>query len=277
MQAVFDSTGIVRRYAESLSEEPLLTTSQEVELSDRYHDSGDQSALDELIRCNVRLVITIARHMCGGASVPMDDAVQAGCLGLSIGARRFRSGMGAKFSTYVATWIKNEIRKCMRLRRTVRIPAWCSENYRSAMRCVADFTQEHGRKPTASELRGMLPSSVSYPTISRALYKGISSLDEDVFQDSNKSYLGAISDRSVSDSSSTEEDYQEMFSGMGKCLCDKERTVLVRRFGLDGREPLSTEEVAREVGCTKQNVCCIQKKALRKLRAYLERDMAAGQ
>ena len=267
-----DRVSLIDRYAASMSDVPLLTQEQEISLSEAYQRDGDQAALDSLIRSNVRLVITIAMQMGGSSQVPVEDLIQAGCLGLSIGARRYRAGRGAKFSTYVAFWIKSEMRKCLRQGQMVSLPPNRSDGYRMASAFIEKFRSANGREPSFDEIRGVLPGSVYSQTILKALGVDMTSLDRET-PDGNGRYIDLFS-ADVGDTGIGSDDVQEALEGMGVCLTERERTVLRMRFGLFGTPVETLPGIAKAVGCTKQNVCEIQKRALCKLRKYLERDVS---
>lgn len=247
----------------------LLTAAEEVELGRRIRH-GDTKALHWLVEGNRRLVISIAARYASDR-LPLEDLIQEGCLGLLHAAQKFDERKGCRFSTYATWWIRQAVvRAVVGQTRSIRLPLEAYTLLRRIDGWREVFTREQGRLPTLSEIAEALevPEArvaelVMAPTEPLSLDLPLSEEGgrlEDVVVDT----VGERPMEAVEKFALREEIEQALL-----CLTERERKVVVRRYGLDGEPGGSLEEVAAGVRLTRERVRQIEVGALRKLRMHL--------
>ena len=267
---VNDSTAIddpVRMYLKDIGKIPLLSAQREAELAEKIAE-GDESAKNELVEANLRLVVSIAKKYVGKGMYIL-DLIQEGNLGLIKAVDKFDHTKGYKFSTYATWWIKQAITRAIADQaRTIRIPVHMVETIHRVSRTSRQLLQENGREPTVEEIAerlNMTPEKVR--EIMKAAQDPVSL--ETPIGEEDDSHLG---DFIPDDSTPTPADavsYQLLREQLNKVLhtlTPREEMVIKLRFGLEDGRTRTLEEVGKEFNITRERIRQIEAKALRKLR-----------
>lgn len=264
-----DSTTIdpVKVYLQEIGRTSLLTREQEVELARRVQ-VGDQRAREQLITANLRLVVSIAKKYIG-RNMSFLDLIQEGNMGLMRAVEKFDYTKGYKFSTYATWWIRQAItRSIADQSRTIRIPIHMIETVRELQRVKKEHLREFGEAPDLgmlSELLGLTPEkirrveSVSQFTVS--LERPVGDDDDDTMGDF------VADEQAISPIKETLRHLlrEELESAIGQ-LNDREREILILRYGLHDDHQRTLKDVAREFNITRERVRQIEIKALEKLK-----------
>ena len=246
----------------------LLTHEEEVKLS-RQAEAGDQEARRRLIEKNLRLVVSVAKKY-RGMGLPFEDLIQEGNIGLIKAVERFDPEMGHRFSTYATWWIRQAISRAISDKgRVVRLPVHAGEKARKVARVRNALSAELGREPTAEEIAESLGWSVQEVNAVIGFLPDATSLDRPAGSEDGAPKLGELVEderaSEVPDAVIREMEnarLREAIEGMA----DRERRVLVRRYGLDDREPATLTELGAELGLTRERVRQLQRNAERQLR-----------
>lgn len=261
----------VKMYLKEIGRVRLLSADEEIELAKKILQ-GDQDAKDELIKANLRLVVSIAKHYVG-RGMQFLDLIQEGNLGLIKAVEKFDYTKGFKFSTYATWWIRQAITRAIADQaRTIRIPVHMVETINKITRYQRALIQELGREPTAKEIsERMEPSSRLSPERIREIQK--IALDpvslETPIGEEDDSHLGDFLEDKDTESPSqftTKSLLKDELYAVMKDLTDREERVLRLRYGLDDGRPRTLEEVGKEFGVTRERIRQIEAKAIRKLR-----------
>jgi RNA polymerase primary sigma factor len=258
----------LRTFLAEISGTPLLTPEQEVALSRRAR-AGEVEARDRLVSANLRLVVKLALHY-RGQGVDLLDLIAEGNLGLFRAVERFDPDMQTRFSTYAAYWVKQAIRRAVvNAARLVRLPAYLLLLLGQWRRASACLSEELGRAPEESEVAARLALPLRKVRLVRAALRAraaqTSSERDDCQPLSHRLADGAAAPDEVA------ERQEELRRAVGLVarLGDRERAVLSLRFGLDGEEPRTLQEVGDRFRLTRERVRQIERGALDKLRTLL--------
>ena len=260
-----------RLYLKEIEVSPLLTAEEEVHYS-RLALKGDITARDKMIECNLRLVVKIARRYMN-RGLALLDLIEEGNLGLIRAVEKFDPERGFRFSTYATWWIRQTIeRGLMNQTRTIRLPIHVIKELNTYLRAARKLTQELNREATAEDVARLLKKPVKDVEKMFKLADRVSSFDIPMGGDGERPLLDVIPDENNSDPSSILQDEAVMqhLDGWLDELDEKQRDVVVRRFGLRNHPRGTLEEVGLELGVTRERVRQIQMDALRKLRRILE-------
>ena len=260
-----------RLYLKEIEVSPLLTAEEEVYYS-RLALKGDQAARDKMIECNLRLVVKIARRYMN-RGLALLDLIEEGNLGLIRAVEKFDPERGFRFSTYATWWIRQTIeRGLMNQTRTIRLPIHVIKELNTYLRAARKLTQELNREATAEDVAKLLKKPVKDVEKMFKLADRVSSFDIPMGADGERPLLDVIPDDSNADPSSILQDETVIkhLDGWLDELDEKQRDVVVRRFGLRNHPRGTLEEVGLELGVTRERVRQIQMDALRKLRRILE-------
>lgn len=258
---------VVKLYLQEIRAVPLLTFAQEQELARRVVE-GDDDAKRKMIEANLRLVVAIGKKYIN-RGLPFADIIEEGNIGLMRAVEKFDPRRGFKFSTYASWWIWQAIERAIANQvRIIRLPIHVSESVSMYRRTVRRLTQSLGAEPSTEEIaKAMRTSREKVRTIARimrdtlSLDTHIGDMDEDTLQD-------LVADRhapSPADAWDEAIRRQEVRKWLA-ILSDNERTVIFRRFGLDGRDSATLDGIGRELGITRERVRQIENSALGKLR-----------
>jgi RNA polymerase nonessential primary-like sigma factor len=260
-----------RLYLKEIEVSPLLTAEEEVYYS-RLALKGDNAARDKMIECNLRLVVKIARRYMN-RGLALLDLIEEGNLGLIRAVEKFDPERGFRFSTYATWWIRQTIeRGLMNQTRTIRLPIHVIKELNTYLRAARKLTQELNREATSEDVAKLLKKPVKDVEKMFKLADRVSSFDIPMGGEGERPLIDVIPDDSSVDPSVILQDesvIQHLDSWLDE-LDEKQRDVVVRRFGLRSHPRGTLEEVGLELGVTRERVRQIQMDALRKLRRILE-------
>ena len=256
----------VRCYLKEIGSKPLVKPEEETELFKRIKE-GDEVAKQEAIERNLRLVVSIAKRY-KGRGLSFLDLCQEGNLGLMKAIDKFDYTKGYKFSTYATWWIRQSVtRACSDYGRTIRIPVHLHETMNRVGAMQRKLTMSLGHEPDVHELAEALDMPVEKVLEVLNLSLLPASLDTPIGEEDD-SLLGDF----VADKGKTPEEHavetslQESVKQALEKLTDREREVLVLRFGLDGNKPQTLQEVGESFGVTRERIRQIEAKGIRKLK-----------
>jgi RNA polymerase primary sigma factor len=257
-------------YIREMGETPLLTVAEEVVLAKRIK-KGDKAAREQMIKANLRLVVKIARDY-ESYGLPLLDLINEGNIGLMKAVDRFDPKKGAKLSTYASWWIKQSIRRAISDQsKTIRLPVHVGDKLLHIRRAETRFQEEFGRLPTDEELGGELGLAPRRIAQYRQASIRPSSLDAPIGDDSN-TIAEIVADENAGTplQALSEKTDTALIHEVLPTLDAREQEILRQRFGLDGDEEKTLEEVGAKFGVTRERIRQIQEIALAKLRRKIE-------
>lgn len=261
-----------RIYLKEIGFSPLLTAEEEVYYA-RRAQRGDGEARKRMIESNLRLVVKIARRYMN-RGLALLDLIEEGNLGLIRAVEKFDPERGFRFSTYATWWIRQTIeRGIMNQTRTIRLPVHVLKEINIYQRAARHLSQKLDHEPTPEEVANLLDKPIEEVKDMLGLTERVTSVDAPLDEDPDRSLLDAIADDQTQDPEKIlhREDLQSQIEIWLSELNDKQREVVERRFGLNGREISTLEEVGADIGVTRERVRQIQVEALRRLRVLLEK------
>jgi RNA polymerase primary sigma factor len=260
----------IRVYLREIGRIALLTPKQEIELAARIKQ-GDREARALLISSNLRLVVTIAQDY-ANLGLPLLDLISEGNVGLTVAVDRFDPSKGAKLSTYAAWWIRQSIKRALSNQgRTIRLPVHLGEKISKMRRVALHLSEEIGREPTDDELGeeiGIASEKVSHlktASISPA------SLDAPISDDDLTEFGESVADEQARTPFELlrDKDLHNDVDGLLEVLDDREKEIISQRFGFDGGEQKTLEEIGRKFRVSRERIRQLQNEALSKLRRAL--------
>ncbi len=269
-EGILDPT---RLYLSEIGASKLLTAEEEVHFA-RLAQKGDAAGRQRMIESNLRLVVKIARRYMN-RGLALLDLIEEGNLGLIRAVEKFDPERGFRFSTYATWWIRQTIeRAIMNQTRTIRLPIHVVKEINVYLRAARQLSQTMDHEPTAEDIAELLDKPISEVKRMFGLNERVTSVDVPYGKDAEKPLLDSIPDEMAKDPTETLQSdglNAHLDRWLGK-LNDKQREVVERRFGLHGYENSTLEQVANELGVTRERVRQIQIDALRRLRNILEQD-----
>lgn len=292
----------VKQYLKDVNDlhDRLLTSEEEAELSKRFQN-GDREAGNLLVEYNLKLVVSIAKRyaFASNGSLDFEDIIQVGNIGVMKAVERFNPDLGFKFSTYATWWIRQSITRALADEgRTIRLPVHATEQLRYIHRAIREIQLKEGREfhPEPEDIAKfcndhgwVVKTSANNKIITAEKVKeylryydmtNAISLYTPIGEDEHgeQSYLGDfVPDGSdsiefVAERNDLRDKFDEVFD---KCLTKKEADIIKLRFGFNGREPMTLEQIGQIYGVTRERIRQIEEKAKKKLRFRKElRDMA---
>ena len=265
---------ILQMYLKDIGRIKLLNKNSEMALGKTIKEGSRkeaQIAKKKLIQANLRLVVSIAKKYTGQGILFM-DLVQEGSLGLIKAAQRFDYTKGFKFSTYATWWIKQTIiRAIANSSRSIRIPVHMSDKIRMLKKAMVKLSVDSGREPTDCELGDYLKmDEKKIKAIKKAMIKEPVSLDTPVAQDLCLEDYIADCESKMPEINTEKEFLNKDIIGILDILNQKERFILINRFGLGGRKTKTLEELGKILGFSKERIRQIECEALKKLRRSQE-------
>jgi RNA polymerase nonessential primary-like sigma factor len=260
-----------RLYLNEIGASPLLSAEEEAHYA-RLARRGDEPARRRMIESNLRLVVKVARRYLN-RGLSLLDLIEEGNLGLMHAVEKFDPERGFRFSTYAIWWIRQNMdRAIMNQSRTIRLPVHVAKAINTCLRAQRSLTQQLDREPSTEELATHLDKPAAEIREVLALRETTVSVDDTHGHDSDKSLLDCIPDENNCDPQDllAEDDLHSRMDGWLGRLTDKQRAVLERRFGLNGRAAGTLDQIGAEIGVTRERVRQIQLEALDRLREILE-------
>jgi len=273
------STDSLQLFLKDIGRVPLLTAAQEVELAKRI-ERGDHAAKQAMVEANLRLVVSIAKRY-RNQGLPFLDLIQEGTIGLVRAAEKFDHRKGFKFSTYATWWIRQAVARAIADKgRTIRMPVHVVEKLNRILRSERKLRAELGREPTTDEIAVDVEMSVEEVEGIRRSAQVPVSLERPVGDDDESEFGHFLADESAPLPDELAEDalQREALRGILGALSERERLVLELRYGLDGQQPRTLDEVGRAFNVTRERIRQIEHQGLKKLRALADaqrvRDVA---
>lgn len=257
----------VRMYLKEIGTVPLLTADEELDLAQRKAD-GDEFAKERLIEANLRLVVSIAKRYTG-RGMSFLDLVQEGNLGLIKGVEKFDYTKGYKLSTYATWWIRQSVTRALADQaRTIRVPVHMVETINKMSKMQRKLTLELGYEPSVTELAEALDMTEDKVMEIMQIAREPASLETPIGEEDDSNLGDFVADNNVVTPEGNVESVmlREHIDALLGDLKERERQVIVLRFGLEDGHPRTLEEVGKEFNVTRERIRQIEAKALRKLR-----------
>jgi RNA polymerase primary sigma factor len=261
-------SGVLGLYLARARQHRILSRCEEAALAVRIRE-GDESAWEELVGCNLRLVISIARGYMG-RGLEFTDLIQEGNLGLMRAARGFDANFGTKFSTYATWWIKQSIGRAIANKASsIRVPVHAAEQERILNGARNHLQTTTGREPSVEELSELLNKSPGEVHGALTARKTVVSYDVPIGPGEDGSFSDLLADESASETEDLfmEDALKDSVRDLLETLPERERYVVKRRYGLDGDGCATLAEIGAGIGVTRERVRQIQRSALSRLRS----------
>jgi RNA polymerase primary sigma factor len=265
------STDALQLFLKDIGRVALLTAAQEVELAKRI-ERGDHGAKQEMVEANLRLVVSIAKKY-RNQGLPFLDLIQEGTIGLVRAAEKFDYRRGFKFSTYATWWIRQAVARALADKaRTIRMPVHVVEKLNKIVRSERKLRGELGREPSSAEIAGDLDLSPDEVEHIRRSSQVPVSLEKPVGDEEESEFGHFITDESspLPDEAAEEALRKDMLTKILGMLSTRERRVLEMRYGLNGEQPRTLDEVGRAFNVTRERIRQIENQCLKKLRALAD-------
>jgi RNA polymerase primary sigma factor len=264
-------------YLDRIGKWGLLTRREEIALSRRV-GHGDERARKELIERNLKLVVSVAKRY-RGMGLPFEDLIQEGNIGLMRAVEKYDPDRGFRFSTYAIWWIRQAVGRAVSDKgRTIRLPVQMGEKVRKVGRAAGELSVELGRAPTDEEVAERLGWIADEVRQVKEIIPDATSLDEPASNEDGASRLGdLVAGKAASDAPDALVVSEIEAAGLRDAierLPEKARYVLVRRYGLDDRDPPTLAELAAELELSRERVRQLQDEAERLLKTRTRRASA---
>ena len=260
---------LLAKYLSHIGQGNLLTHQEEIDLSTRAK-AGDGKARQRLIEKNLRLVVSVAKKY-RGYGLPFEDLIQEGNIGLMKAVEKFDPDRGFRFSTYATWWIRQAVQRAVADKgRTIRVPVHMTEKIRKMARTYNELSAELEREPTDEEVAERLGWTIDEVRDVKDAMPDASSLNQPLSSNSDSSELGElVEDERASDTPGTVMRGMES-AQLGEAierLPERNRYVLLRRYGLDSQEPATLAQLSDELGVSRERIRQLQREAERMLKS----------
>ena len=270
------TTDALQLFLREAGRHALLTAAQEVELAKKI-ERGDLNAKQRMIQSNLRLVVSIAKNY-RNQGLPFLDLIQEGTLGLIRAVEKFDWRRGYKFSTYATWWIRQAVARALADKaRTIRMPVHIVERMQKMNRAERTLWMELGREPTLEEIAAEASLPIEQAREVKAAARASASLDQPVGEQDDATFGDFVAGDEPLPEESVEISLrsQALMTAL-HALPDRERQVLVLRYGLVDEEPKTLEEIGKRLGLTRERVRQIELESLRRLAGLREMQMVAA-
>ena len=267
----------LRLYLRSIGSVELLTADQEVALAKRI-ERGDMDAKRHMVEANLRLVVSIAKSYLG-RGLSLLDLIQEGSLGLIRAVEKFDYRRGYKFSTYATWWIRQAVTRALADKsRTIRIPVHMVEKLNRVVHVERNLVQKLGREPEPQEIGTELGWTAREVREVLRVSQMPVSLEKPVGDEDDSEVGDFVADDNVESPFETASDnlQREDVQRALAVLPERDREVLELRYGLNGRKPMTLEEVGEAFGVTRERIRQIENNTLKRLKGLPEAQCLRG-
>ena len=257
-------------YLREISQVPLLTPQEEIKLAAQIK-RGSKKAREQMITANLRLVVKIA-HDFSKYGLPLLDLISEGNIGLMKAVERFDPEKGGKLSTYASWWIKQSIKRALSNQsKTIRLPVHMIDKLAKVRRISALLSEDLGRLPTNEELSEELGIPLKKLVLLKQYAMRPVSLDAPLGDDDGTHLGEVVQDEKAVDPSMTLENsnLHGELDELLDSLDEREAHIIDHRFGLNGKKPLTLEEISRDFGVSRERIRQVQNIALAKMKKIL--------
>ncbi|KKS80178.1 MAG: RNA polymerase sigma factor [Candidatus Woesebacteria bacterium GW2011_GWC1_43_10b] len=263
----------VQMYLREIGKTPLLKSQEEKELAKRIL-KGDEAARQQLIKANLRLVVSIAKRYVNRSPLSISDLIQEGNIGLFKAVEKFDYTKGFKFSTYATWWIRQAITRALADQsRTIRIPVHMVETISKFTQAKRKLAQQLGREPMVEEIALEMDLPVDKVRNIQKISQEVVSLESPIGDDDDKSTLADFiqDEKSLTPTQLTSQELlKDQIRDIIQDLTERERKILEMRFGLEDGVTHTLEEVGKVFNVTRERIRQIEAKALEKIRLHDE-------
>lgn len=274
MSDYIDSTNL---YIQQVRSIPILSFEEECELGKRAFNN-DRDAQNALVTHNLRLVIGVAKKY-QGCGISLNDLIQEGNIGLIRAASKFDISKGYRFSTYATWWIRQAINRALVDKsRMIRLPSNVNELLNKVKKAMTSLAQETSKIPSLEELAKYVNEDVDKVQVALDMSQALTSLDCPVDEEGETNIGDLVEDINTIDpiEQLIQESNKEIINTVLSTLEPREEEIIKLRFGLDGQEPLTLEQVGKKYGVTRERIRQLEDKALRKLRNPMRTKMLSA-
>src|SRR4051812_12035172 len=269
------TTDALQLFLRDAGRHPLLTAAQEVELAKRI-ERGEVDAKQTMIQSNLRLVVSIAKNY-RNQGLPFLDLIQEGTLGLIRAVEKFDWRRGYKFSTYATWWIRQAVARALADKaRTIRMPVHIVERMQKLNRAERTLWTQLGREPTLEEIAEEANLPIAQAHEVKAAARASTSLDQPVGDTEDAVFGDFVAGEGPLPDEQVEVSLRcQALAEALAALSERERKVLILRYGLDDSDPKTLEEIGRRLGLTRERVRQIETEALKRLARLREMEAVA--
>ena len=258
----------IRQFISEIRRFPRLTPQEERELA-QLCAQGDENAIRQMVNCNLRLVVSVAREY-AGRGVPLLDLIQEGSIGLLAAAKKFDYTMDFRFSTYATKWIRQGVTRClMNHGCIIRVPMHTAEKIRKITAVRNRLLQESGTEPTLQELAK--ECDMPADKVRRLLQLSPQTCSLDAPTADEESTLGVLlEDQNTPQPQEkvVRDELSHTLAALLDMLTERQQQVLRLRFGMTDGTPHSLEEIGKILGISKERVRQVERQAMEKLQKY---------